>query len=97
MTRALANAAVDRFAGAAELITALTKPSSVTVAEPAPPRYRTTPAPEHSIAVLPFVNLSADPENGYFCDGMTEEILNALSALPSLRVASRPGRLSSPR
>ncbi len=91
VTRALANAAVDRFAGAAELITALTKPSSVTVAEPAPapPRYRTTPAPEHSIAVLPFVNLSADPENGYFCDGMTEEILNALSALPSLRVASR--------
>ena len=91
VTRALANAAVDRFAGAAEFITALTKPSSVTVAEPAPPpaRYRTTPAPEHSIAVLPFVNLSADPENGYFCDGMTEEILNALSALPSLRVASR--------
>jgi serine/threonine-protein kinase len=89
VTRALAHTAVDRFAGAAELITALTKPSSVTVAEPAPPRYRMTPAPEHSIAVLPFVNLSADPENGYFCDGMTEEILNALSALPSLRVASR--------
>ena len=89
VTRALANEAVDRFAGAAELITALTKPSSVTVAEPALSRYRMTPAPEHSIAVLPFVNLSADPENGYFCDGMTEEILNALSALPSMRVASR--------
>ena len=52
-------------------------------------RAQTAPAPEHSIAVLPFVNLSADPENGYFCDGMAEEILNALSSIPSLRVASR--------
>ena len=88
LTRALANAPVDRFAGVAEFIAALTSPSPVTIAEP-PPRVQATPAPEHSIAVLPFVNLSADPENGYFCDGMTEEILNALSAVPSLRVASR--------
>src|SRR5213075_1002598 len=89
VTRALANAPVDRFAGAAELIAALTRPSAITVAEAAAPRYRPTPAPGHSIAVLPFVNLSADPENGYFCDGMTEEILNALTAVPSLRVTSR--------
>jgi serine/threonine-protein kinase len=42
-----------------------------------------------SIAVLPFVNLSDDKENEYFSDGMTEEILNALTKIPELRVASR--------
>ncbi|HEV2670306.1 MAG TPA: protein kinase [Gemmatimonadales bacterium] len=80
VTRALANAPVDRFDGMAGFIERLTKPRPVIVA---------VPAPEHSIAVLPFVNLSADPENGYFCDGMTEEILNALHAVPNLRVTSR--------
>jgi TolB-like protein/Tfp pilus assembly protein PilF len=42
-----------------------------------------------SVAVLPFANMSADPENEYFADGMAEEIINALSRIHSLRVASR--------
>ncbi|MDI6767958.1 MAG: protein kinase [Bacteroidota bacterium] len=42
-----------------------------------------------SIAVLPFVNMSADPENEYFSDGISEEIINALSKLSDLLVASR--------
>jgi len=42
-----------------------------------------------SIAVLPFTNTSADPENEYFTDGMAEEIINALSKIKSLGVASR--------
>jgi serine/threonine-protein kinase len=42
-----------------------------------------------SIAVLPFRNLSADMENEYFTDGITEEIINALSKIEALRVASR--------
>ncbi len=42
-----------------------------------------------SVAVLPFVNSSADPENEYFADGMAEEIINALSKIQTLRVASR--------
>jgi adenylate cyclase len=42
-----------------------------------------------SIAVLPFVNMSGDPENEYFSDGIAEEILNLLVKLPQLRVASR--------
>ena len=43
----------------------------------------------HAIAVLPFRNLSADPENEYFCDGLAEELLNALAKIDGLRVAAR--------
>ncbi|MDP9177355.1 MAG: protein kinase [Gemmatimonadota bacterium] len=42
-----------------------------------------------SIAVLPFTNMSADPENEYFTDGIADEIINALSKIQTLRVASR--------
>ncbi len=42
-----------------------------------------------SVAVLPFLNLSADRENEYFSDGMTEELINALAQVPGLRVAAR--------
>tara|TARA_R110000744_G_scaffold208401_2_gene327063 strand:+ start:869 stop:2674 length:1806 start_codon:yes stop_codon:yes gene_type:complete len=42
-----------------------------------------------SIAVLPFVNMSADPENEYFSDGITEEIINALTAVKGLKVIAR--------
>ncbi len=42
-----------------------------------------------SIAVLPFSNMSPDPDTEYFSDGMTEEIINALMQLPGLRVAAR--------
>jgi adenylate cyclase len=42
-----------------------------------------------TIAVLPFVNMSGDPDNEYFSDGISEEILNLLSKLPQLKVASR--------
>ncbi len=42
-----------------------------------------------SVAVLPFANMSADADNEYFTDGMAEEIINALSKIQSLRVASR--------
>ncbi len=42
-----------------------------------------------SIAILPFINMSADPDNEYFCEGMVEELIDALTKLPALRVASR--------
>jgi TolB-like protein/Tfp pilus assembly protein PilF len=42
-----------------------------------------------SIAVLPFVNMSADPDNEYFSDGISEELLNVLSRIPGLKVAAR--------
>ena len=51
---------------------------------------------EKSIAVLPFRNLSRDPEDEFFSDGMTEEIINALTQLEGLRVAARTGALQAP-
>ena len=48
-----------------------------------------TPAPEKSIAVLPFENLSRDPDNAYFADGIQDEILSTLGKINDLRVISR--------
>ena len=45
--------------------------------------------PEKSIAVLPFVNMSADKEQDYFSDGLTEEMINLLGQVPELRVPAR--------
>jgi TolB-like protein/tetratricopeptide (TPR) repeat protein len=44
---------------------------------------------QNSVAVLPFANLSADPAQEYFADGMTEELLNFLSRVPDLQVTGR--------
>ncbi len=46
-------------------------------------------APPNSIAVLPFVNMSADKDNEYFSDGISEELLNALANVEGMGVASR--------
>ncbi len=61
---------------------------------PAPARVpagaATAPAGDQgSIAVLPFANLSSDPQQEYFSDGLTDELLDALAHVPELRVASR--------
>jgi adenylate cyclase len=58
------------------------KPDAVLIAEERPDDRR-------SVVVLPFANLSEDPENEYFSDGITEEILNLLARQPELRVVSR--------
>ena len=42
-----------------------------------------------SVAVLPFTNMSGDPEQEFFADGITEDIINALSLYPSLFVIAR--------
>ena len=48
-----------------------------------------SPTWKNSIAVLPFENLSADPEQEYFCDGVTEELINSLTQIKDLRVIAR--------
>jgi TolB-like protein/Flp pilus assembly protein TadD len=55
--------------------------------EPAPPSKH--PADESSIAVLPFADMSPEGDQEYFCDGLTEELLNVMTRIPDLRVASR--------
>jgi TolB-like protein/Tfp pilus assembly protein PilF len=47
------------------------------------------PAPNKSIAVLPFENLSRDPDNAYFCEGVQDEILTRLAKVADLKVISR--------
>lgn len=47
-----------------------------------------------SIAILPFNNVSSDPENEYFCDGLAEELINALMKLDKIRVAARTSAFS---
>jgi TolB-like protein/tetratricopeptide (TPR) repeat protein len=44
--------------------------------------------PASAVAVLPFANLSADPENEYFCDGLSEELINGLTKVPGLQVVA---------
>jgi len=79
--RCLAKQSSERFQGMAEVKLALEKVVSGPISDAAgsPP----------SIAVLPFTNLSAEKDNEYFSDGLAEEILNALTQLPGLRVIAR--------
>ena len=49
---------------------------------------------EASIAVLPFAHLSSDPDHEYFCDGLAEELLNALTKIDGLKVAARTSAFS---
>jgi TolB-like protein/cytochrome c-type biogenesis protein CcmH/NrfG len=65
----------------------------------AAPGFHPVPSPssgtlEHSIAVLPFVNMSADKEQEYFSDGLAEELINLLAKIPELRVPARTSSFS---
>ena len=88
--KAMAKDPADRYASAAQFAQAL---GTVGGASTPPGTAHATPAASaaapKSIAVLPFVNMSADAENEYFTDGMAEEIINALSKIQRLRVAAR--------
>ena len=81
VTRALAKVPADRFETVSEFARVL--------AAALDPDATATAAPRRSIAVLPFVNLSPDPESEYFSDGITEEIMTSLSRIPDLRVTAR--------
>jgi serine/threonine protein kinase len=90
VTRTLARTPVDRFASAAEFAAALRDAQSGTLQTPAAvSAVGYAASTVKSVAVLPFANMSADPENEYFSDGMTEEIINVLGNVPGIQVASR--------
>jgi serine/threonine protein kinase/Flp pilus assembly protein TadD len=88
VTKAMSTDAAARYKTAAQFAQAL---ASNTVSTPTDtqtlPQQMVSSA--KSVAVLPFSNMSNDTENEYFADGMAEEIINALSKIQTLRVASR--------
>ena len=83
VTRLLEKEPADRYANGALVAEALRNLS--VSPQPAPPAA----PPDGSIAVLPFVNMSADADNEFFSDGLTEELLTDLSRVQALRVTSR--------
>jgi TolB-like protein/Tfp pilus assembly protein PilF len=84
--------AIDRFRSSAAARQAAALPSAA-IASAAPAAAAFAPPP-HSVAVLPFVNMSGDPSQDYFSDGISEELLNSLSRLNDLQVVARTSSFS---
>ncbi|MFZ5623100.1 MAG: protein kinase domain-containing protein [Gemmatimonadota bacterium] len=88
LLRAMAKVPADRFATAAQFAQALAI-SAVTTPPAATPVSQPAASTARSIAVLPFADMSHEQDQEYFTDGIAEEIINALSRIDALRVASR--------
>jgi len=87
---ALGYFAWDKFIKSPEPVAEVTKQQAqASEATSKAPNFDTTGPEANSIAVLPFVNMSSDPEQEFFSDGITEEMLNLLAKIPELRVTSR--------
>lgn len=86
LARCLARKREDRIASARRLVEELEGLREAGTGRFAAPRK---PGPPDSVAVLPFVNESADPEIEYLSDGVAESLLDALTRLPKLRVLAR--------
>jgi TolB-like protein len=75
----------------------ISKPGNSATSNATPPSAASPAAfspPPHSIAVLPFVNMSGDKDQEYFSDGLTEEILNSLARIGELQVSARTSSFS---
>jgi TolB-like protein len=95
---ALAYFVIDKFwiskHVAAPQSVASTAPVTAARTGAVPPAAAPFAPPPHSIAVLPFINLSGDQEQEYFSDGLTEELLNSLAEVNELQVAARTSAFS---
>jgi serine/threonine protein kinase/tetratricopeptide (TPR) repeat protein len=91
--KALAKDARERYQTGAEVVGALQSVKRRLESEAAAMGERDSKAIP-SIAVLPFANLSADKENEYFSDGLAEDIIDALTQVPGLRVMARTSAFS---
>src|SRR5438094_165319 len=90
LLRALARAPEERFAAAAQLAQALASATEVrTPPDGAPTIVTASHRAARSIAVLPFADMSPAKDQDYFCEGIAEEIINALAKIDALQVASR--------
>ncbi|MEP6688843.1 MAG: protein kinase [Gemmatimonadales bacterium] len=87
--KAMATLPADRFSTAAQFAEALGTPATVAIAVGAAQAMVQEVAAAKSVAVLPFENLSTDPENEYFSDGITDDIIAQLSKVSALKVISR--------
>lgn len=83
--RALAKKAAERYQTIREMLTDLNAASGEPILASAPAKA----AEPHTIAVLPLINISPDPENEYICDGLAEELTNGFTQIAGLRVVSR--------
>src|SRR5215203_5418860 len=88
VSRAMSSEIAARYKTTAQLAQALASGSMATPSDTATMPQQVVSSAK-SVAVLPFANMSNDVDNEYFADGMAEEIINALSKIQSLRVASR--------